>query len=493
MRSYHLTDRSLWFDEAFSWRLVQFPVTEMIQRDAADVHPPLYYILLKGWSTVFGSSLLALRSFSVTMAGVTILAAYQFTSYAVGRRSAGLLTAAFIALSGFQIAFAWEARMYTLATALTFFSSWLLLKSIRTQPQRISWWLSYAVAASALAYTHYYSFFTLAAHGVFVLGIIVSQTRLRVGEVLQLKLFWYALTAGIIAVLLYTPWIPTFLSQNSQVQQSYWVPPIGGWSIPDTFFRFIAPTSGIPPHDGIIGPLVTSMPILLTFLLWLSLGLWQWCRLRPDARWLVLLAGAVPFALSVAISLLSKQSLYQDRFLVLSQVFILTAAAMVISSIPWRWPRWTVAGLCLLVLSLTSILYWQELGITQKPGARAATSRIFSTATIHEPVVVTSPFVYFAILHYAAEEFNRPDAVKLYSEDGKLSHFAGGPILKPEDIVGPEVFSDRQSDLWVVDTTGFGGNIMSLAPEWAVASRQEFTEVFPHQGVVIVTQYENSN
>ena len=41
LRSFELTARSLWFDEAFSWRLIQFPLAEMITRDAADVHPPL--------------------------------------------------------------------------------------------------------------------------------------------------------------------------------------------------------------------------------------------------------------------------------------------------------------------------------------------------------------------------------------------------------------------------------------------------------------------
>src|SRR5688572_27598207 len=82
LRSYHLTARSLWFDEAFSWRLSQFPLPELISRDAQDVHPPLYYILLKGWTVVFGASLLALRSFSVFLAALTIAFCYLFVSYA---------------------------------------------------------------------------------------------------------------------------------------------------------------------------------------------------------------------------------------------------------------------------------------------------------------------------------------------------------------------------------------------------------------------------
>lgn len=489
IRSYHLTSRSLWFDEAFSWRLVQFPVSEMISRDAADVHPPLYYLLLKGWTTVFGSSLLALRSFSVTLAGITILAAYQFAAYAAGRRSAGLLAAAIVAFAGFQIAFAWEARMYTLATAIGLFSSWLLLKSVRSKPQSIMLWVAYAAAAAALAYTHYYAFFTLAAHAVFVLGYIIVQTRWRIGELLQLKTFWYAVASAVLAIILYSPWIPAFIAQNSQVQQAYWVPPIGGWSIPDTFYRFLAPTSGIPPHEGVIGPLITVIPITGTIALWLLLSFSSFRRLPADSRFLVMLSGLVPFALSIAISLLAKQSLYQDRFLFLANLFILIGLALAVSAIPWRWPRRTVAALCVAGLAAASLAYWQELKIPQKPGAHAAAAQIFTSGNLQEPVIVTSPFVYFAILHYAAEEFDRPQSVKLYSEDGKLSHFAGGPILMAEDVIGPQVFSDVRESLWVVDTTGFGGSIMPLPQDWTVAERSEHPEVFPHQGTVIVTRY----
>src|SRR3989338_11107154 len=65
LRSYHLGARGLWFDEAFSWRLIQFPLPELPTRAAADVHPPLYYILLKLWASIFDTSLLSLRLFSV--------------------------------------------------------------------------------------------------------------------------------------------------------------------------------------------------------------------------------------------------------------------------------------------------------------------------------------------------------------------------------------------------------------------------------------------
>ena len=37
----------IWVDEAFSLRMIQHPYRRIIQLTAQDVHPPLYYIILK--------------------------------------------------------------------------------------------------------------------------------------------------------------------------------------------------------------------------------------------------------------------------------------------------------------------------------------------------------------------------------------------------------------------------------------------------------------
>ncbi len=37
IRGHHLSARSLWFDEAFCWRLTEFPVPEMIRRVGLDM------------------------------------------------------------------------------------------------------------------------------------------------------------------------------------------------------------------------------------------------------------------------------------------------------------------------------------------------------------------------------------------------------------------------------------------------------------------------
>ncbi|MEX0650013.1 MAG: glycosyltransferase family 39 protein [Candidatus Andersenbacteria bacterium] len=512
VRSFQLTDRSLWFDEAFSWRLIQFPTSEMIARDAADVHPPLYYLLLKGWGLVFGTSLLALRSFSVLLSLMAILMGYIFTASAWRSRAVGLIAAALMAVAGWQIQYAWEARMYTLGIFLSLLTSWLLLHLVRTSQERrpISWLLAalYTISAAAFAYTHYFAFFTLAAHALFVAVVLIQRTRWRLGEMLQSHLLWVAASAAILTVVLYIPWIPVFLAQNSQVQESYWVPAIGGWSIPDTFYRMLIPTSQTPQHTG-FPVILAALPILVV------ISLWTWLvvacsssvhsaladnqnkrsqaskQARCEAAWLVMLSAAVPFVLAILVSFVG-QSLYQDRFLVFTHVFILIGIARLLAAIPATSARRIAVTAVIVVFALLSVRFWQELDVASKPGAHAATQYIFRERNNDEPIFVSSPFVYFAIDHYAQEEFDfSADPTLLVS--GQPSHFAGGPILTTQDIIDPLVLDTLPAPaFWMVDTTGFGGAEMPVSSRWRSVDRQEFVEVFPYQGHVIVHKYVRS-
>ena len=488
LRSYQLTARSLWFDEAFSWRLIQFPVSEMVARAATDVHPPLYYLLLKGWAYVFASSLLALRSFSIVMAGLTIWCGYLFTAYALRSRGAGILAALLLAVSGWQIQFAWEARMYTLGTVFLLLSSWFLLRGVRHH--RVLDWLGYSLTAAALLYIHYYAIFSIAAQIIFIIGYLIIATRGRIGEVLQWSLFWYAALSYFLIFLLFLPWLPTFIAQNAQVQAAYWIPAIGGWSIPDTFYRMLAPTAGIPQHSGIGWILLAVLPLIATImgLIILILPPLFPNRTQPrDVNWLVFCSVVTPFAASILLSFIG-QSLYQDRFFVFAHIFILIGLSLLLFKLPLRQTRSVLVVLVTIGFLVAYFAYWQELNIPGHPGARSAIAVAAEKFQPADRIIASSPFIFFAALHYAEEEYALPDP-KLYSETNQLAHFAGEPILKSDDLIGPDVFK-QPGNLWVIDTTGFGAAPLAVPAGWQRVSSQSFPEVFAHQGDVIVSYYQ---
>lgn len=473
VRSYRLTERSLWFDESFSWRLVQFSWPEVVSRTAADVHPPLYYFVLKIWTDVLGDSALALRSLSLVFAALMIALIYHFTASVASRR-AGLLAATFLALSTWQISFAGEARMYTLGGLLALLSTWLLYQATLTSQAR--WWAGYALAAAAFVYTHNFAILTLLAHALF-LGIVTLQRK---------KLRQSAFISFVAIALLYLPWLPTLLEQGSRVQASYWVPGLTRWSLPDAFYHFLIPTNIPLAHAG-PSSLLTLLPMLATAVLFsyvLSLR-----RLPFEARLLPTLCFAIPIASAVGLSLVS-QSIFQERFLVFAHVWLWVALAIVLA----RLHRWRVlSALVILFLLATMVHYWRELDIPRHGGVRAAVAALTSSREKEEPILVTSSFIFLPVAFYVEEPPGSPQAPKLVSDTGELSHFAGGPVILPEETVAwDEVKKTPSSSIWVVDTTGFGSRESSPPPGWRGMSRHIFSEVFPYQGEIIVSRWARS-
>lgn len=501
IRTYQLTGRSLWFDEAFSWRIIQFPLPELLSRARADVHPPLYYLLLKSWAVVFGASLFSLRLFSITFAAASLGAMYMLVTELLraagiklaAARSGGLIAALLLAVSAWQIALAWEARMYALGTFLVLLATWLLVKAVQEKHTRPWWWIGYGLAAAACVYTHYYTFFTLAAHALWISGVIVAQSRGRIGEIVSSRKLWYAALSYVLAIGLFIPWLPTFLQQNSRVQQDFWIEAPTIWSIPDTLYRMAAPTPAKLTHTW-PGALITLSPFII-FLLG-ALILVIVCHAKghhaphcKSAGWLIVIGASIPLIGSLLLSQFG-QSVYTDRFFAFSHLFIVAGAAMLVYVIPIRWLKTLIVA----VMGIASLgffaKYVQDINRSGHPGARAAVSYVMEKKSGSDPLYATSPFIFFPALHYAQEEFKVSSAPKLIFDPANLTHYNGQPITKDSDIVPLEnITASNVKILWLIETTGFYSTPLLLPSSWRLIQEKTFPEVFAYQGIVIVRHY----
>src|SRR3989338_10143512 len=106
LRLYNNISVALWHDEAFSALYLRYPWGEMMHRIGLDVHPPLYYLVLRVWSYFAGASLWSLRLVSIFFAVLTIWSAYIFVKAAFHNKKLALLAALFIAINPFQIQYA---------------------------------------------------------------------------------------------------------------------------------------------------------------------------------------------------------------------------------------------------------------------------------------------------------------------------------------------------------------------------------------------------
>jgi hypothetical protein len=133
----------------------------------SDTSPPLYYLLLSGWTRLLGTSDAALRLFSLLWA---MLAAPLV--WLIGRELAGR-TAAWTALvlyawSPASVFYSLEGRMYSMVWFLAAALAWQTLRVARTGPQPVSLaiWLIIAVAG---LYTHYFFLFVWLAFSAWLL------------------------------------------------------------------------------------------------------------------------------------------------------------------------------------------------------------------------------------------------------------------------------------------------------------------------------------
>jgi len=111
-----LAQNGLWLDETFSIWLSSHNLGEMLAWIVKlDQHPPLYYLLLRGWIAQHGDAPYDVRMLSMLFGTATIP-----VMYLIGKRLSGVLVglvaALLLAVSPFNILFAQETRMYTLLT-----------------------------------------------------------------------------------------------------------------------------------------------------------------------------------------------------------------------------------------------------------------------------------------------------------------------------------------------------------------------------------------
>jgi len=269
LRLYRADAQSLWYDEGTSAALAGRDALAIVHAAANDIHPPLYYLILAGWSRLFGDGVTALRGLSAVIGGIG-----AFGTWLLARRVAGPTVAALAtigaAVSPFLVWYGQEVRMYALAGALGAWLPWAALGwfgavarplerrdrlgleceaetsdegergepasrgrrrhaavasltdgpaeldvGVSDQPQgeaptgsavaARAWAVLYAVLASASLYNHYFAGAAALAAANLVVGIAWLQDRPPRGGSLRAASIWVGLQFIVVAV--FVPWL----------------------------------------------------------------------------------------------------------------------------------------------------------------------------------------------------------------------------------------------------------------------------------------------
>ncbi len=277
-RFHMISYQSLWNDEGNTLRLVERPIGALIDAASHDIHPPGYYLALKGWWLLTGESEFALRAFSAFMGVLTVACVY-----ALGRSlfapGVGVLASLLVALNAFSVYYAQEARMYAL---LALFATVAMLVFIRWTA-RPSWKLALALALlnAAGLYTHYTYPFVLLTQGIlFVLWWIGRQDRRSMGMYVA---------SNVLTLLLFAPQIGTALAQLRQWPRTGYDVDAGTGLATVTQWLIYGNTSPFLDWTAYIWPTLFALAALLPD--WRRVPQPSWWRRAVPWLWLLLSIG----------------------------------------------------------------------------------------------------------------------------------------------------------------------------------------------------------
>ena len=161
-------NQSIWFDESYGAYLVRFKFSDIVHFTSVDVHPPLYYFLLKIWAHFLGFNAFSMRLLSTMLGAGAILFAFKWLKYKYGTKIAFVGSLA-LATSPFIVRYGQEMRMYTLVLLIFFAATYFMQIAIDTKKK--VFWVIYAILIATGMWTHYFMAFAWCAQLVYILSI----------------------------------------------------------------------------------------------------------------------------------------------------------------------------------------------------------------------------------------------------------------------------------------------------------------------------------
>lgn len=210
---------NLWFDESYSVGLARHTFGEIWSIGGHDVHPILYYWMLRIVYLITGGTIMAYRIFSVIPIAIMIILGYTHIRKDFGEKT-GFIFSFLSAFLPEMAQYAIEVRMYSwaiLAVTILAIYAYRLTKEDNTKN-----WIIFGLSSLASIYLHYYGLMAAGLINVFLLIYLIVKRRKK-GII-------FIISFGILQGLAYLPWLVNFATQLSNVSSGYWI----GFSFPKT-------------------------------------------------------------------------------------------------------------------------------------------------------------------------------------------------------------------------------------------------------------------
>jgi hypothetical protein len=192
-----------WMDEGLSVGIsthALFDIPHVLRHDGS---PPLYYMLLHCWMSVFGSSEASTHVMSLVFGLATIPIA-AWLAWSLFGRWAGVIAMVLFALNPFLTAYSQETRMYSLMALLGLLATAGFIHGFIYR--RRGFLVLFAICQTLMLYTHAWGIFY--GIGAAIAFVVVWRASDEPRALLRDALFSFGAAA-----VLYLPWLPTLLYQ----------------------------------------------------------------------------------------------------------------------------------------------------------------------------------------------------------------------------------------------------------------------------------------
>jgi len=457
-----ITVSSFWFDEAFGAYMVSnFNFIDIARYTATDVHPPLFYWLLKIWSLLFGNSELALRSMSLFFGGIAIVFGYLLTNRLFNKKAARI-SLIFMVLTPMLVRYSQEARMYTMVAAIALAATFVLTYAVNTKKKLP--WIIYGVLVGLGMWVHYYAAIIWIAH--FIWRFDNVRRTAKKGE-FRRDLFskdW--MLSFYVAIAVFLPWLPFFIGQSLVVQiAGFWIPPVNlgtplNFLTNAVYYRDLGDTTAW---------LAFGLIVVAVFLIVLAHKVYK--SFNKTDRQSFRLIMALAFVPIVVLFLISVpiRSTFIDRYLITSTIGIALFIGVTLSygyryiRIRWRYIL-TIFIAILMIIGITNVynLGNYNKNTNDSNQTRQIVQAVETKSKIGQPIIAATPYFFYEVVFYETNNF------PVYYISPNDYKFGSLDMLKYSDdhkITNISVFAKQNPIIWYVGWVG-DGDLKAPYPNW---------------------------
>lgn len=420
-----ILNQSYWRDEAFSVLLSLKNPLDIIQSTSRDVSPPFYYLILHYWMLLFGTQEVSVRTLSLLFHVLTVVIVF-FITRNIFRTIAGQILVSLITFfNPFLLAYAFEARPYSMIAFLTVLAVYLAIK------KRL-FLLGIVLGLGIL--THNFFFFTFC--GFIFWWFYTNRKRVSI------KLAVSFVSFPLLSILL---WGGVLWTQWAKVAGGFWIK-----TPTNTIFLHTVEVFSQGSATYLAAPMLFTFSLLLFFFAfsyWIVKDTYE----NTHIPLLFAFVGIIPIIITYFVSVFFAP-IYHERYLIgsLPVLLLLTGYSLYHLFVERKSLRYIIVA-CVAVYAM---MLWQTAEdvtkTTTKPAINYGVKQILLKAQPGD-IIVPKDILNFLETKYYVQQSGAPIPVYAYAPDGKIPFYIGSILYEKSEII-QSMPKDRR--IWEIEPDG---------------------------------------